>query len=468
METNLKDNLLDPQDPVDHLLPPPTQHQMEDDPADHVHPHPWDVPPQPLYATGKSLGTLVSIPEFPPGPPGETREAWKSRRRMTLQDWGKHREEFIHRAPKCLMDQLVSGSGLFPPRLLGSSWFTSQECETISKLEQKMHGTLRSSDIARDILALSLYDMDVSIVLDNSGSMQLDMFGQQVYGQQSPEDPRLLRQLLGTRQWPGRQAPPPVGPPPISPHNKRWFFAHDMLRRWGEVFSIMGLDPWIYLLNPRGHRVKCSQLESIFSSSPQGSTPMADALYNVLSRREKPIRKSLILVLTDGEANDMLAFNTILDSCQNGVYGDVQICLLGLSLKKEDIEFFENEECDETRIRTIEPYEVEARQIRLREVITRADGYNWEMHSYRGLVTNLFPADYDYEAPWQNLRHRFYITCHGRDRWWGINSSVYRCCCSGCCCTCCFLATCLHCCGWCQGNDCGKIQWPDSLAGGEG
>merc|ERR1719254_117617 len=98
----------------------------------------------------------------------------------------------------------------------------------------------------------------------------------------------------------------------------------------------------------------------------------------------------------------MYGFNALLDCVQNGQYGHMQVCLLGLSLVPADIEWFENEECDETRIRTVEAYEVEARQIRRREVVRHEDGYNFEMHSYRSLVTNFSPADYDYEAPLQN------------------------------------------------------------------
>jgi hypothetical protein len=64
----------------------------------------------------------------------------------------------------------------------------------------------------------------------------------------------------------------------------------------------------------------------------------------------------------------MVAFNRVLDECQNQVYGDVQLCFLGLSLVPKDVEWFENEECDETRIRTVEPYEVERRQMQLKEV----------------------------------------------------------------------------------------------------
>merc|ERR1719498_2123857 len=190
---------------------------------------------------------------------------------------------------------------------------------------------------------------------------------------------------------------------------------------------------------------------------------MTQAMQRALPSRSD--RTCLLLVLTDGEADDMQSFNAILDACQNGQYGDVQICMLGLSPVPRDIEWFENEECDETRIRTVEAYEVEARQIRLREVVRREDGYNFEMHSYRSLVTNYFPADYDYEAPLQNFRHRLYITIHGRDRWWGLNSCLWRCCCSNLCCTCCFLTTGCHCCGWCQGNECGKCQKPPCLEG---
>merc|ERR1712187_217224 len=124
----------------------------------------------------------------------------------------------------------------------------------------------------------------------------------------------------------------------------------------------------------------------------------------------------------------------------NNAYGDVQCCFMGLSLKPEDIEWFENEECDETRIRTVEAYEVEARQIRLKEVVRREDGYNFDMHSYRSLVTNFYPADYDYEAHLQNFRHRFYITLHGRDRWLSLTSPLWRCCISNLCCPICFCA----------------------------
>merc|ERR1711918_244024 len=108
-------------------------------------------------------------------------------------------------------------------------------------------------------------------------------------------------------------------------------------------------------------------------------------------------------------------------------------------------------------------YEVEARQIQLREVVKREDGYNFEMHCYRSLVTNLFPADYDFEAPLQNMRHRVYITLHGRDRWYGLNNPLWKLAVSQLLCIACFVGSCAHGCGYCQGNDCGRIQKPELL-----
>ena len=46
----------------------------------------------------------------------------------------------------------------------------------------------------------------------------------------------------------------------------------------------------------------------------------------------------------------------------------------------------------------VEAYEVEQQQMLRQEVIKREGDYNFDMHVYRTLVTNLFPADYDYEA----------------------------------------------------------------------
>merc|ERR1719330_1456912 len=124
-----------------------------------------------------------------------------------------------------------------------------------------------------------------------------------------------------------------------------------------------------------------------------GGTPTTETLLRALTgssysrgrppswESRDPGRRRLILILTDGEANNMESFMQLLDQCQNGVYGDVQICMMGISLEPSDIKWFEEEECDETRIRTIEPFEVEQLQIRMREVVQQEAGYNFDLHS---------------------------------------------------------------------------------------
>ena len=103
-------------------------------------------------------------------------------------------------------------------------------------------------------------------------------------------------------------------------------------------------------------------------------------------------RSLLLLVITDGEATNMRTFSCMLDQIQNQAWGGVQVCLLGLSLQPDDIAFFENEECEGTRIRTIEPLEVEQQQMLLRQVIAKEGDYNFAMHTYRALVINFFPV----------------------------------------------------------------------------
>merc|ERR1719168_259108 len=199
-------------------------------------------------------------------------------------------------------------------------------------------------------------------------------------------------------------------------------------------------------------RHRLSQIQQIFEKQPQGGTPMTESMQMALEQHgnENPGQSLLLLVVTDGEADNPWTFNAVVDQIQSNTYGDVQCCFMGLSLQPEDIEWFENEECDEARIRTVEPYEVEQRQIQLKEVVRQEGVYNFQMHTYRVLVTNFFPADYDYEAPLQNLRHRLYITVHGRDRWYAIQSSIWKAFCTYGFCPCCFLATGCHGCGWCQ------------------
>ncbi|CAE7758453.1 unnamed protein product [Symbiodinium microadriaticum] len=436
---------------------------------------PWEVGPQNMYDEATYHAEHFHVPEGIAQP--ESMEAWIHQRREILRDWGRKRERKMHRRPWFIMDQMISGSGLYPLRLLDTSWFTPKELTMISRLEHLLQDTGHAHTLAYDMLTPLIYDIEVAIVLDNSGSMNMDMFGQMPPAAtgmegQSIQRPGLLEMTL-RKSLPGgwltssgykRLAPALC---PVNPEHRRWFFARQHLRCWKQLFEIMGIDPWIYLLNgdARGSRYRCSQVEEIFRSPPRGTTPMDRTLNQVLqdfapASTGKPL---LILALTDGEANDMNAFNQVLDRIQNMVYGDVQVCLMGLSLVKEDIEWFEQEECEDTRIRTIEAFEVENRQIQMKEVMKREGGYTFAMHVMRALVTNFYPADYDYETPLQNFRHRLYITIHGRDRWWGQQNPLWFLLCTSGFCPACFLATGCHCCGWLQGNDCGKYEIPPCL-----
>jgi len=466
--------------------PPPQQDMMapvQGNATQAFQSQPWDIGPQNMYGRARPISG-ARLPPPPARNPDESSAQWKLRRAELLRDWGTRRERRMHRMPRCLMDQMTSGSGLFPIRLLDEGWLLPEEKAMVEEIERLLGSTGRARDLAWDMLTPVVYDVEVKIVLDNSGSMALDMFGGSFDNRRNNwiddtnmENPQLMANLMASLRGPFRRASQiqqqqaSVAPPPFSPFRRRWFFARDALRRWHTVFRILRLDPTLYLLNPisnLGDRVRLSQVEQVFNHKPQGTTPMSSVLARAIGDHQSSQLNNktlLVLALTDGEADDMPGFNALLDQCQNNVYGDVQVCLLGLSLVQRDVEWFENEECDETRIRTIEAYEVEAMQIRLREVVQQEGGYNFDMHSYRSLVTNYFPADYDYEAHLQNLRHRLYITIHGRDRWWGLNNTLWYYCCSGVCCTCCFLGTCCHCLGWCQGNDCGKCEKPCCIEG---
>jgi len=223
------------------------------------------------------------------------------------------------------------------------------------------------------------------------------------------------------------------------------------------------LKPPVYLLNG-GRTHPSGNLSELFAQTPAGRTPLTESLQSALEDhdRERPGDTLLILVLADGEASDMQSFNRQLDAIQGGRHGDVQVCIMGLSLVPRDLEWLENEECEDTRVRTAEPFEVELAQMVRKRVVYTGSRYNFAMHTYRILLTNLFPADYDYEAPIQNLRHRFYITWHGKNR---RCSQACRCWClaSGCACAICWLVSGGCCCGWLQGNDCGTSRPPDGF-----
>ena len=73
----------------------------------------------------------------------------------------------------------------------------------------------------------------------------------------------------------------------------------------------------------------------------------------------------------------MTTFRNLLDAIQNGKFGDVQVCLVGLSLVEDDIRWFEDEECDDSRVRTIEAFEVEQQQMLRKEVIGTENDYTY-------------------------------------------------------------------------------------------
>lgn len=376
---------------------------------------PWDIGPQPVYNHAIAEQALHGV-HFPsPEHNNSSASEWERNREQTLRDWGRQREEHMHREPKWCMDQVCSGSGLYPPRLLDETWFTQEEKGMIKQLEQLLAVTGEEKVLARDMMALKLYHIDVRIILDDSGSMNAGMMSEGGWGPNEWTQDR-MRKVFGNRAF----QPDSVGAfmgCPYGPTTQRWRMAEDALTQWEKVFQILGLRREIYLLN-RGSGVCRDPVNRIFQRGPGGRTPMGSTLLQVLQdhKRTSSSQTLLVLALTDGEASDKDVFVNTLDDVQDGLWGDVQVCLLGLSLDKEDIDFFEDEECDDTRIRTIEAWEVEQQQILWRKVIQREGDYNFAMHTFRALVTNFFPADYDYEAPVQTLRHRLYITLHAIDR----------------------------------------------------
>eukprot|EP00928_Gymnodinium_smaydae_P074145 TRINITY_DN57210_c0_g1_i1.p1 TRINITY_DN57210_c0_g1~~TRINITY_DN57210_c0_g1_i1.p1 ORF type:complete len:561 (-),score=43.41 TRINITY_DN57210_c0_g1_i1:210-1676(-) len=313
------------------------------------------------------------------------------------------------------MDQMCSGSGFFPPRLLHDDWFSQLELEMISKLERLLQGTGHAALLARDMMALRIYDVDIRIIADDSSSMGAGMIGRELYrNDHGGWTQARVQRVFGKRAFQPASLNAFRGNP-FLPTSQRWELLKHHLLKWEEVFSILQVRRKVYMLNRYCDSSK--PMHEILSAFG-GATPMGSTFANVLNdyRKDGSGRPLLILALTDGEANDKRAFNNILDEIQDGVHGDVQVCLMGLSLEPEDIEWFEDEECDDTRIRTIEAWEVEQQMILYRKVIPREANYSFDMHVYRALVTNYFPADYDYEAPLQTLRHRLYITLHALDR----------------------------------------------------
>jgi len=109
---------------------------------------------------------------------------------------------------------------------------------------------------------------------------------------------------------------------------------------WLGVYRAIGLEPPLYVLNADegsnggSNRFDRVDVRQLFSRQPAGSTPLPEVIAQALRdhAREAEGRGLFLLVLTDGEANSMGKLNSLLDAIQNGVHGDVQVCLSGLSL----------------------------------------------------------------------------------------------------------------------------------------
>ena len=142
----------------------------------------------------------------PPPPPGDqSTPQWLAAREEALRALGARRESALHRPPRWLLDQLVSGDGFYPPRLLSDGWFTPEEHIMIERIEAIIAGddeeAAQAEDrrsrsagqdggsgsgpsggryraLAMDLLTPRLFGVDVRLVLDDSGSMSLDMFGE--------------------------------------------------------------------------------------------------------------------------------------------------------------------------------------------------------------------------------------------------------------------------------------------------
>merc|ERR1719183_1048536 len=117
---------------------------------------PWEVGPQPVYGPvyeSTSVQALWGI-DFAASGDAVQVPVQAVERMQKLKEWGRRREQNMHRPPFWCMDQLVSGSGLFPPRLLAESWFTTLELQQIQQLEHVLAPTGRAAVLARDIMAL--------------------------------------------------------------------------------------------------------------------------------------------------------------------------------------------------------------------------------------------------------------------------------------------------------------------------
>jgi hypothetical protein len=144
---------------------------------------PWNVAHENMYDTHNMRGAPPTYAQVHFPAPVHTNESvaqWKAHREQTLREWGQKRESQMHRMPSCLMDQMMSGSGLFPIRHIDEQeWLTPEEIGMVTSLEAVLQRTGHGRNLALDMLTPRIYNLNVKIILDNSGSMGLDMMGEQ-------------------------------------------------------------------------------------------------------------------------------------------------------------------------------------------------------------------------------------------------------------------------------------------------
>merc|ERR1712232_550537 len=90
---------------------------------------------------------------------------------------------------------------------------------------------------------------------------------------------------------------------PISPCAQRWTFVADAIRKWQQIFNILGVKPTYYDFHSQNASLTA---EHILSRGPNGLSPLGSTLNHVLSDivsvDPHAKRTHLIIALTDGEA----------------------------------------------------------------------------------------------------------------------------------------------------------------------
>ena len=115
----------------------------------------------------------------------------------------------------------------------------------IAQLEQLLGSTGHAPALARDIMALRIYGVDVRIIADDSGSMNCGML-REVLG--SSWNQTNLRRVFGQLAFCPRGGEA-FESCPFGPASTRWALLRDAMDKWEQVFQIMDMQRRIYFLN---------------------------------------------------------------------------------------------------------------------------------------------------------------------------------------------------------------------------